>query len=53
MMLATAGPTWWEAFERALLLRDANTVWVVLGVLALGLASGSVGAFLVYCVAAP
>ena len=47
MMLATAGPTWWEAFERALLLRDANTVWVVLGVLALGLASGSVGAFLV------
>jgi len=47
MMLATAGATWWEAFERALFLRDANTVWVVLGVLALGLASGSVGAFLV------
>ena len=47
MMLASIDAGWWEHFERALLLRDANTLWVVLGVLALGTASGTVGAFLV------
>ena len=47
LVLASDQGTWWTAFERALVLRDANTVWVVLGVLALGLASGTVGAFLV------
>ena len=47
MMLAATQAGWWENFERALLLRDSNTLWVVLGVLALGIASGTVGAFLV------
>ncbi|MDG2199559.1 MAG: iron chelate uptake ABC transporter family permease subunit [Phycisphaerales bacterium] len=47
LVLASDQGTWWPAFERALLLRDANTLWVVLGVLSLGLASGTVGAFLV------
>ncbi len=46
-MLASTHAIWWDTFERALLLRDANTMWVVLGVLALGIASGAVGAFLV------
>ena len=46
-MLAEVQPGWWDAFVRALLLRDANTVWVVAGVLALGVASGAVGSFLV------
>ena len=46
-MLAATQAGWWENFERALLLRDSNTLWVVLGVLALGIASGTVGAFLV------
>ena len=46
-MLAALQHDWWAAFERALLLRDANTVWVFIGVLSLGIASGTVGAFLV------
>ena len=46
-MLASTHALWWDTFERALFLRDANTMWVVLGVLALGIASGAVGAFLV------
>ena len=46
-MLASTHVDWWETFTRALLLQDANTRWVVLGVLALGIASGTIGAFLV------
>ena len=46
-MLADLPHDWWDSFERALLLRDANTVWVLAGVLSLGIASGVVGAFLV------
>ena len=33
-MLAATHAGWWETFERALLLRDSNTMWGVLGVLA-------------------
>ncbi len=46
-MLGALQSDWWDAFLRALLLRDANTIWVVFGVLSLGIASGTVGAFLV------